>query len=184
MPRCDPLAQRTRTHAAAQGGWTGEELHPKTSVRGKNARQIPRFVDVFTLRTQAGSGAADSPPRKKTASRKTRGENLDAIRAHFPLREVRLREISAALRAVHCATRTLASPPRDSWPPSPVLNFCIAVASREFCGARGCRRVELRALCDKVPRTPPGLEGSNGTGIALCAADHPKFLSPPARSSG
>jgi hypothetical protein len=40
--------------------------------------------------------------------------------------------------------------------------------------------VELRALCDKVPRTPPGPEGSNGTGITLGAADHPKFLSPPA----
>jgi len=42
---------------------------------------------------------------------------------------------------------------------------------------RDCRSVELRALCDEVPRTPPGPEGSNGTGIASCAADHPKFLS-------
>src|SRR5216117_688236 len=39
-----------------------------------------------------------------------------------------------------------------------------------------CRSVELRALCNEVPRTPPGPEGSNGTGNALCAADHPKFL--------
>jgi len=36
--------------------------------------------------------------------------------------------------------------------------------------------VELRALCDEVPRTPPGPEGSNGTGNASGAADHPKFL--------
>src|SRR5271155_5178078 len=37
-----------------------------------------------------------------------------------------------------------------------VLTFCIAAASRDSCETRGCRRVELRALCDKVPRTPPG----------------------------
>jgi hypothetical protein len=37
--------------------------------------------------------------------------------------------------------------------------------------------VELRALCDEVPRTPPGPEGSNGTGITSCAAEYPKFLS-------
>jgi len=42
---------------------------------------------------------------------------------------------------------------------------------------RGCRSVELRALCNEVPRTPPGPEGSNGTGIASGAADHPEFLS-------
>jgi len=41
---------------------------------------------------------------------------------------------------------------------------------------RDCRSVELRALCNEVPRTPPGPEGSNGTGIASCAPDHPKFL--------
>jgi len=39
------------------------------------------------------------------------------------------------------------------------------------------RCVELRALCDEVPRPPPGPEGSNGTGIASCAAEYPKFLS-------
>jgi hypothetical protein len=39
------------------------------------------------------------------------------------------------------------------------------------------RSVELRALCNEVPRTPPGPEGSNGTGNASGAADHPKFLS-------
>src|SRR3989441_6504722 len=42
---------------------------------------------------------------------------------------------------------------------------------------RECRSVELRALCNEVPRTPPGPEGSNGTGITSGAADHPKFLS-------
>src|ERR1700736_6977095 len=41
---------------------------------------------------------------------------------------------------------------------------------------RNCHCVELRALCNEVPRTPPGPEGSNGTGNASCAADHPKFL--------
>jgi len=41
---------------------------------------------------------------------------------------------------------------------------------------RDCRSVELRALCNEVPRTPPGPEGSNGTGNASGAADHPKFL--------
>src|SRR5467141_1475247 len=39
------------------------------------------------------------------------------------------------------------------------------------------RSVELRALCNEVPRTPPGPEGSNGTGNASGAADHPEFLS-------
>src|SRR5215472_10182416 len=42
--------------------------------------------------------------------------------------------------------------------------------------ARDCRCVELRALCNEVPRTPPGPEGSNGNGKASGAADHPKFL--------
>jgi hypothetical protein len=36
--------------------------------------------------------------------------------------------------------------------------------------------MELRALCNEVPRTPPGPEGSNGIGIASGAADHPRFL--------
>src|SRR5690242_2880325 len=44
--------------------------------------------------------------------------------------------------------------------------------------ARVRRSVELRALCNEVPRTPPGPEGSNGTGYASGAADNPKFLSP------
>src|SRR5256885_10566796 len=43
---------------------------------------------------------------------------------------------------------------------------------------RDCRSVELRALCNEVPRTPPGPEGSNGTGNASGAADRPKFLAP------
>jgi len=41
---------------------------------------------------------------------------------------------------------------------------------------RECRIVELRASCNEVPRTPPGPEGSNGTGLAECAAETPKFL--------
>jgi hypothetical protein len=41
---------------------------------------------------------------------------------------------------------------------------------------RDCRDVELRAPCNEVPRTPPGPEGSNGTGKAKCAAETPKFL--------
>src|SRR5690349_2062760 len=53
--------------------------------------------------------------------------------------------------------------------------------ARLFCALaeykRECRSVELRALCNEVPRTPPGPEGSNGTGITSGAADHPKFLS-------
>src|SRR6185437_10025245 len=35
---------------------------------------------------------------------------------------------------------------------------------------------ELRALCNDSPRTPPGPEGSNGSGTASCAAEYPKFL--------
>ncbi len=53
-----------------------------------------------------------------------------------------------------------------------MLDFSLQ--SREM---RGCRSVELRALCNEVPRTPPGPEGSNGTGITSGAADHPEFLS-------
>jgi hypothetical protein len=48
-----------------------------------------------------------------------------------------------------------------------VLEFSSAAATSD------CRSVELRALCNEVPRTP---EGSNGTGIASGAPDHPKFL--------
>jgi len=51
-----------------------------------------------------------------------------------------------------------------------VLEFSSAVVTSD------CRSVELRALCNEVPRTPPGPEGSNGTGIASGAPDHPKFL--------
>ena len=51
-----------------------------------------------------------------------------------------------------------------------VLEFSSAVATSD------CRSVELRALCNEVPRTPPGPDGSNGTGIASGAPDHPKFL--------
>ena len=41
---------------------------------------------------------------------------------------------------------------------------------------RDCPLMELRALCNEVPRTPPGPEGSNGIGTASGAADHPRFL--------
>jgi hypothetical protein len=43
------------------------------------------------------------------------------------------------------------------------LNFCVLNSNQQ-------------ALCNEVPRTPPGPEGSNGIGIASGAADHPKFL--------
>src|SRR5580698_1711238 len=43
--------------------------------------------------------------------------------------------------------------------------------------------MELRALCNEVPRTPPGPEGSNGIGIASGAADHPRFLERAANES-
>jgi hypothetical protein len=59
-----------------------------------------------------------------------------------------------------------------------VLDF---LRGRSFKKNRDCRCVELRALCDEVPRTPPGPEGSNGTGITSCAAEYPKFLSSAAR---
>ncbi len=36
--------------------------------------------------------------------------------------------------------------------------------------------MELRALCNDSPRTPPGPEGSNGNGSVSCAAEYPKFL--------
>jgi len=47
------------------------------------------------------------------------------------------------------------------------------------CGpAKSDRRcVELRALCNDAPQTPPGPEGSNGSGNASGAAEDPKFLS-------
>jgi len=51
------------------------------------------------------------------------------------------------------------------------------------CGRCACRCVELRALCNDSPQTPPGPEGSNGSGIASCAAEYPKFLSSPRRRS-
>jgi hypothetical protein len=56
------------------------------------------------------------------------------------------------------------------------LNFCVLNSNQQRREGRGCRSVELRALCNEVPRTPPGPEGSNGIGIASGAADHPKFL--------
>src|SRR5580692_12986980 len=56
------------------------------------------------------------------------------------------------------------------------LNFCVLNSNQQRRRVRGCRSVELRALCNEVPRTPPGPEGSNGIGIASGAADHPKFL--------
>jgi hypothetical protein len=59
---------------------------------------------------------------------------------------------------------------------SAVLDFAERSRRRKiFCGDR--RSVELRALCNDSPRTPPGPEGSNGNGSASCAAEYPKFLS-------
>ncbi len=55
-------------------------------------------------------------------------------------------------------------------------NFCVLNSNQQRREVCGCRSVELRALCNEVPRTPPGPEGSNGIGIASGAADHPKFL--------
>jgi hypothetical protein len=60
---------------------------------------------------------------------------------------------------------------RGGWSLGAVLRFFA-----QACEVRGCRSVELRALCNEVPRTPPGPEGSNGTGNASGAADVPKFL--------
>src|SRR5216684_8779979 len=54
---------------------------------------------------------------------------------------------------------------------------CARLFSALAGNGRACRSVELRALCNEVPRTPPGPEGSNGIGNASGAADHPKFLS-------
>src|SRR5258708_21800254 len=54
---------------------------------------------------------------------------------------------------------------------------CARLFSALAGNGRACRSVELRALCNEVPRTPPGPEGSNGTGNASGAADHPEFLS-------
>src|SRR5881397_3056371 len=54
---------------------------------------------------------------------------------------------------------------------------CARLFSALAGNGRECRSVELRALCNEVPRTPPGPEGSNGTGMTSGAADHPKFLS-------
>jgi hypothetical protein len=56
------------------------------------------------------------------------------------------------------------------------INFCVLNSNQQRRKVRGCRSVELRALCNEVPRTPPGPEGSNGIGITSGAADHPKFL--------
>jgi hypothetical protein len=56
------------------------------------------------------------------------------------------------------------------------LIFCVLNSNQQQRHNHRCRSVELRALCNEVPRTPPGPEGSNGIGIASGAADHPKFL--------
>jgi hypothetical protein len=52
---------------------------------------------------------------------------------------------------------------------------CAKISLQSF-HAGDCKDVELRTLCNEVPRTPPGPEGSNGTGSAECAAEIPKFL--------
>ena len=40
--------------------------------------------------------------------------------------------------------------------------LCVESSNQQRRDVRGCRSVELRALCNEVPRTPPGPEGSNG----------------------
>jgi len=69
---------------------------------------------------------------------------------------------------------------RDRFRALSLATLCYRVNVLDFSlqrrEVRGCRSVELRALCNEVPRTPPGPEGSNGIGIASGAADHPKFL--------
>jgi hypothetical protein len=60
--------------------------------------------------------------------------------------------------------------------------LCARLSSRSLLKKNcGCRCVELRALCDEVPRTPPGPEGSNGTGITSCAAEYRELVSSAAR---
>src|SRR6516165_793499 len=71
--------------------------------------------------------------------------------------------------------------PASEWDRSSHATLPELVAHRPcaklFCAVtRDCWSVELRALCNEVPRTPPGPEGSNGTGITSGAADYPKFL--------
>jgi hypothetical protein len=56
-----------------------------------------------------------------------------------------------------------------------VLDFAKQFCARKFL-RWDCRWVELRALCNDSPQTPPGPEGSNGSGSVSCAAEYPKFL--------
>jgi hypothetical protein len=63
----------------------------------------------------------------------------------------------------------------------PRLHLCVRLNVAIVKFRRDCQSVELRALCNEVPRTPPGPEGSNGIGNASGAADHPKFLALAAR---
>jgi len=61
----------------------------------------------------------------------------------------------------------------SGWAGSAVLDFSLH--SREMHARAGAWNFGL--CCNEVPRTPPGPEGSNGTGITSGAADHPEFLS-------
>src|SRR6516225_11794927 len=71
--------------------------------------------------------------------------------------------------------RTRCSPEFFHFLPLPELpDWCVKLNPAVV--MNDCRSVELRALCNEVPRTPPGPEGSNGTGITSGAADYPKFL--------
>src|SRR6516164_5222115 len=71
--------------------------------------------------------------------------------------------------------RTRCSPEFFHFLPLPELpDWCVKLNPAVV--MNDCRSVELRALCNEVPRTPPGPEGSNGTGSTSGAADHPKFL--------
>jgi len=73
-------------------------------------------------------------------------------------------------------------------PTSFALQIGMLDSAKRSCRKKSCgadrRSVELRALCNDSPQTPPGPEGSNGSGSASCAADHPKFLSSPPADSG
>jgi hypothetical protein len=121
-------------------------------VRAGRARDVGLAAGASGPRAAAGSREADgeenpSVPRVLNFSRPSRGFSKNFYKESLP-----------AFAFVGA---------RDA-----VLEFSSAVARTR----RDCRSVELRALCNEVPRTPPGPEGSNGTGNASGAADHPRFL--------
>jgi hypothetical protein len=134
MPRCVPLARRTRYpgQAGKRDGWGGTPSENRVLDCRKTGRG---FLKMFP-----------SPSRVRRHMLFVRRQALRYIPEEEPGRSSSATEYAR-------------------------LFFALAGNGRE------CRSVELRALCNEVPRTPPGPEGSNGTGIASGAADHPKFLS-------